>query len=73
LNFLGKQHLFTGIAKGEIIIEKRGNMGFGYDPIFQPENQNKTFAELDLEEKSVISHRGISVQKLINFLSNLSE
>jgi XTP/dITP diphosphohydrolase len=69
LNFLGKQHLFTGIAKGEIITEKRGNMGFGYDPIFQPENQNKTFAELDLEIKNKISHRGKATQELIDFLN----
>ena len=69
LNLLGQQYTFEGIAKGEITIEKRGNMGFGYDPIFQPENQNKTFAELNLEIKNKISHRGKATQKLIDFLN----
>ncbi|MBC7439037.1 MAG: non-canonical purine NTP diphosphatase [Flavobacterium sp.] len=69
LNIADQQYTFEGIAKGEIIIEKRGNMGFGYDPIFQPENQNKTFAELDLEIKNKISHRGKATQKLIDFLN----
>ena len=69
LNFLGKQHLFTGIAEGKITTEKRGNWGFGYDPIFQPENFNSTFAELDLEIKNKISHRGKATQELIDFLN----
>ena len=65
--------MFEGIVKGEITNEKSGNMGFGYDPIFQPEGFSTTFAEMSMEQKSVISHRGIAVQKLIKFLSNLSE
>ena len=69
LNIAGQQYTFEGIAKGEITTEKRGDMGFGYDPIFQPENQNKTFAELDLEIKNKISHRGKATQKLIDFLN----
>lgn len=69
LNLSGKQYLFTGIAKGEITREKRGSMGFGYDPIFQPETQNKTFAELDLAIKNKISHRGKATQDLIDFLN----
>ena len=69
LNFLGKQHLFTGIAKGEITTEKRGDLGFGYDPIFKPEHYKKTFAELDLELKNKISHRGKATQALIDFLN----
>ena len=69
LNIAGQQYTFEGIAKGEITTEKRGNMGFGYDPIFQPENQSKTFAELDLEIKNKISHRGKATQKLIDFLN----
>ena len=73
LNINNQQHLFEGIVKGEITVEKSGNMGFGYDPIFQPEGFSTTFAEMTMEQKSVISHRGIAVQKLINFLSNLSE
>ena len=72
LNINGEQHLFEGIVKGEITNEKSGNMGFGYDPIFQPEGFSTTFAEMSMEQKSVISHRGIAVQKLIKFLSDLS-
>lgn len=68
LNLDGKQELFTGIAKGEITHEKTGNQGFGYDPVFQPEGFSKTFAELSLEEKAKISHRGIATQQLISFL-----
>jgi XTP/dITP diphosphohydrolase len=73
LNMNNEQHLFEGIVKGEITTEKSGSQGFGYDPIFQPEGFSTTFAEMTMEQKSVISHRGIAVQKLINFLSNLSE
>jgi XTP/dITP diphosphohydrolase len=68
LNVNNEQHLFEGVVKGEITTEKSGNMGFGYDPIFQPEGFLTTFAEMSMEQKSVISHRGIAVQKLINFL-----
>jgi XTP/dITP diphosphohydrolase len=69
LNLNKKQHLFTGIIKGEIIKTKKGTQGFGYDPIFQPNNYNCTFAEISMEEKSEISHRGIATRKLIEFLS----
>ncbi len=72
LNINDQQHLFEGIVKGEITNEKSGNQGFGYDPIFQPQGLSITFAEMSLEQKSKISHRGIAVQKLIKFLSNLS-
>ena len=72
LNINDQQHLFEGIVKGEITTKKSGNHGFGYDPIFQPEGFSTTFAEMSLEQKSEISHRGIAVQKLIKFLSNLS-
>ena len=68
LNSKGKQHLFTGIINGKIIEERIGNNGFGYDPIFVADGYQKTFAELTLEEKSSISHRGIAVKKLIDFL-----
>ncbi|WP_269225566.1 non-canonical purine NTP diphosphatase [Flavobacterium eburneipallidum] len=68
LNLNGKQHLFTGIARGEITLEKTGNQGFGYDPIFQPEGFSKTFAQLSLEEKGGISHRGKATEQLIYFL-----
>ena len=68
LNLNGKQQLFTGIAKGKITLEKTGNQGFGYDPIFQPEGYELTFAQLSLQEKGVISHRGKATLQLIDFL-----
>lgn len=68
LNLKGEQHLFTGIAKGEITLEKIGNQGFGYDPIFQPEGFTETFAQLSLDIKNKISHRGKATQELIAFL-----
>ena len=68
LNLKGKQYLFTGIAKGEITLEKIGNQGFGYDPIFQPEGFLQTFAQLSLDVKNKISHRGKATQQLIIFL-----
>ncbi|MFV8323339.1 non-canonical purine NTP diphosphatase [Flavobacterium sp. LB3P21] len=68
LNLNGKQHLFTGIARGEITLEKSGNQGFGYDPIFKPEEYQETFAQLSLDVKNKISHRGKATQLLIDFL-----
>ncbi len=68
LNLNGEQHLFTGIICGKIITERRGTNGFGYDPIFIADDYKKTFAELSLEEKSSISHRGKAVKQLIEFL-----
>ena len=68
LNLNGRQHLFTGIAKGEITLKKIGNQGFGYDPIFKPEGYSRTFAQLSLEEKGLISHRGKATEHLIDFL-----
>ena len=64
----GKKHLFEGVVKGEIIKEKRGGSGFGYDPIFMPEGYDKTFAELGNETKNKISHRALAVEKLCRFL-----
>ena len=68
LNLNGNQTLFTGIIKGKIIEEKIGSNGFGYDPIFVADGYTKTFAELTIEEKSTISHRGLAVAQLITFL-----
>lgn len=68
LNIDNKQFLFEGICKGEILKEKKGNKGFGYDPIFKPENYEQSFAEMDLSIKNKISHRGLAIQKLVNFL-----
>ena len=64
----GKEYLFEGIMKGEIIEEKRGGAGFGYDPIFVPEGFDKTFAELGNDIKNTISHRALAVEKLCRFL-----
>jgi XTP/dITP diphosphohydrolase len=58
LNLNGKQYLFTGIARGEITLSKVGKEGFGYDPIFQPEGYQQTFAELSSELKNQISREG---------------
>ena len=71
LNFKGRQYLFTGIASGEIIFEKMGCGGFGYDPIFKPSGYENTFAELSLEIKNEISHRGKATKLLFEFLQNL--
>lgn len=68
LNINGENHLFEGKVEGEIISEKRGKMGFGYDPIFVPIESDKTFAEMDSQEKNKISHRSRAVNKLIHFL-----
>ena len=68
----GREVQFEGIVNGRILEEKRGNTGFGYDPIFQPEESNLSFAEMPLEEKNKISHRGRAVQKLVEYLSQFS-
>ena len=65
-----EEKIFLGVCEGEIIEELRGDSGFGYDPIFQPNNFDKTFAQISLEQKSEISHRGIAMRKLIDYLSN---
>ena len=61
---------FEGIVNGTILKEKRGNGGFGYDPVFLPEGYELTFAEMDAETKNKISHRGLAVQKLVDFLKS---
>lgn len=65
----GKEHQFEGIAEGEILHQRVGDKGFGYDPIFRPAGYVQTFAELSLEEKNRISHRGKAVKALIEFLT----
>ena len=64
-------HQFTGICEGEITRERHGDKGFGYDPIFQPDGFEQTFAELSMGVKNDISHRGLAVKKLINFLKSV--
>lgn len=63
------RYFFEGVINGKITEEKVGNGGFGYDPIFMPEGFDKTFSELTINEKNAISHRGIAVNKLVNFLN----
>ena len=63
----GEEHQFEGIVEGEILMEKRGNSGFGYDPIFMPNGFNTSFAEMSLKDKNKISHRGRAVEKLTRF------
>ena len=67
----GEVHLFEGIVNGEIMTFTKGDKGFGYDPIFKPEGYNLTFAEMSLNQKNEISHRGIAINKFIHFLTTL--
>lgn len=64
-----KQHFFEGICEGEITKEMQGDEGFGYDPVFKPNGSELTFAEMSMEEKGRISHRGKATEKLISFLN----
>ncbi len=64
----GREHLFEGIVRGEILKEGRGTQGFGYDPVFLPEGHERSFAEMSLEEKNAISHRFRAIQKMKAFL-----
>lgn len=67
----GKETLFEGRVNGDILTERHGTDGFGYDPIFKPSGFNESFAEMSLEAKNAISHRGRAVAKLVDFLSKL--
>ncbi len=67
----GKEKLFEGTVEGEIIDEPRGNKGFGYDPVFIPDGYDKTFAEMELEDKNKISHRSIAIRKFLNYLERV--
>lgn len=72
LNRNNTQALFQGIVKGQITKTKEGLKGFGYDPIFKPNNYDKTFAELPINIKNQISHRGKAIQKLIQHLNKIA-
>lgn len=71
LHLNGELKTFTGICKGQITTEKQGDKGFGYDPIFKANGYIKTFAQISLEEKNKIGHRGKAVKQLIGFLNDL--
>lgn len=73
LNLDGKQFLFDGICKGQILTQQQGTQGFGYDPIFQPEGYEQSFAEMSGAAKNKISHRGLAIQQLITFLTNYTK
>ncbi len=65
----GKEYFFEGICPGRIIDTKKGVNGFGYDPVFIPDGSDKTFAEMEMEEKNKFSHRKKAMKKLIDFLN----
>ncbi len=67
----GKIHIFRGECRGNISMEIRGNRGFGYDPIFIPENEMKTFGEMEMEKKNKFSHRGQSAKKFREYLDKI--
>lgn len=69
----GQEHLFEGRVDGKILTEQHGEAGFGYDPIFQPEGFQVSFAEMPMDEKNKISHRGRATQKLYEFLRMKNE
>ena len=66
----GEEHFFEGRVDGEILTEEHGDKGFGYDPIFRPDGFEESFAQMTLDQKNKISHRGKAVQKLVEFLSD---
>ncbi len=72
LNLKGEQQLFEGICKGKILTNKQGSKGFGYDPIFKPTGFDTSFAQMTLEEKGSISHRGKAIKKLIEYLNAIN-
>lgn len=67
----GKETLFEGLCAGRILEEKRGNQGFGYDPVFVPDGETRSFGEMSLEEKNRYSHRKKATEKLVAFLNSL--
>lgn len=71
LIFEGKEMQFEGIVTGTMLEKRRGTGGFGYDPIFLPDGFSKTFAEMTMEEKNKISHRGNAMKKLVEYLDKL--
>jgi XTP/dITP diphosphohydrolase len=67
----GKEYFFEGIVNGSLLSERHGKEGFGYDPIFVPEGYDQTFAEMDMELKNRISHRGLATERLLKYLKSI--
>ena len=67
----GEEFQFEGVCNGKVIRQRKGTNGFGYDSVFMPVGSNKTFAEMDLQEKNLFSHRTKATQKLVAFLNTL--
>lgn len=67
----GREYCFEGEVKGEILTAQQGDVGFGYDPVFRPEGFEQSFAEMPMDEKNKISHRGRAVEKLTDFLNEV--
>ncbi len=68
LIYKGEEHFFEGVCEGEILSERHGTEGFGYDPVFRPTGFDRCFAQMSAEEKNAISHRGRATRKLVEFL-----
>jgi XTP/dITP diphosphohydrolase len=71
LIYQGKEYFFEGEVKGELLTERVGQKGFGYDPIFRPDGYDRSFAQISMDEKNAISHRGLAVEKLAGFLAGV--
>ena len=69
----GDRYEFEGVCRGEIGREREGNKGFGYDPIFYPEGHSVTFAEMSMQDKNLISHRGKAVRQLVKYLASIED
>ena len=67
------EKLIEGVCSGEIALERSGNEGFGYDPVFIPTNETRTFSEMTGDEKNKISHRGIAIREMLDYLSSLHQ
>ena len=72
LIYRGSEYFFEGVVEGKIRLELSGTGGFGYDPVFEPDGYDITFAEMNTEQKNAISHRGRAVEKLVVFLNSAS-
>lgn len=72
LFYKNQQYVFEGRCDGEILMQRNGNKGFGYDPIFRPNGYDQSFAQMDLNQKAVISHRGKAFEKMIAFFNGLN-